>query len=460
MKSLVEDTIKSVSADYLEIRIEKTRKLSISYDGRNNLKNVSQVEDSGGYVRALVGGGWGFISFNDTENLKENAKLAVEKARVLKKEKFRMEHVAPYVENIHPDVNGKRDPRKIPFNEKVDYFPLLVKQIMGSHERIINARAGYVEKDRNLIIANSTGTFLNIEDLDVSGGLSVVARKDDVIQSAYQSFGTKNNWESVTDVEKGIPRLITESVKLTEAGAVKGGKYTVILDPRLSGVFIHEAFGHLSEADDVAANPAMMKQMKFGKKMGREILNVCDGGAYPGYRGSYKFDDEGTPSSITHIIRQGILQGRLHSRETAGKMREPATGNARTVSYRFPPICRMSNTFIDAGESTFEEMLEGVDYGIYACGSGSGNTSKGVFTFSAEKGYIIRNGKVEEMVRDVVLTGNVFDTLANIDMVGKDLKHSKGGGCGRSYGQRIQYPLPVSMGSPHVRIQNVLIGGE
>ena len=200
--------------------------------------------------------------------------------------------------------------------------------------------------------------------------------------------------------------------------------------------------------------------MKFGRRFGKKILNVCDGASYPGRRGSYKFDDEGTPSSLTHMIREGILQGRLHSRETAGKMREFATGNARTIGYRFPPICRMTNTFIDAGEAEFEDMLEGIEYGIYASGSGSGNTSKGMFTFSAEKGFIIRNGKVEEIVRDVVLTGNVFDTMANIDMIGKDLTFSKGGGCGRSYGQRLQYPLPVSMGSPHVRIQNVLIGGK
>jgi len=120
----------------------------------------------------------------------------------------------------------------------------------------------------------------------------------------------------------------------------------------------------------------------------------------------------------------------------------------------------MTNTFIDKGEATFEDMLSGIEHGIYACGSGSGNTSMDMFTFSAEKGFIIRNGKIENMLRDVVLTGNVFETLANIDMIGSDLTFSRGGSCGRSYGQRLQYPLPVSMGSPHIRILNVLVGGR
>jgi len=317
-----------------------------------------------------------------------------------------------------------------------------------------------VERERNLIIANSGGTYLTIEDLDVSGGISAVARKGDVIQSAYQSFGTKNAWEDVRRIEKHIDRIVKDSVDLTDAMAVKGGRYTVILDPKLAGVFIHEAFGHLSEGDAVAANPTLQEQMKFGRPFGEKHLNVCDGGAYPGCRGSYPFDDEGTPSTLTHIIKEGKLQGRLHSRETAGKMREAPTGNARTVSYRFPPICRMSNTFIDRGESTLEDMLKGIDYGIYACGSGSGNTSMDMFTFSAEKSFIIRNGKIEEMLRDVVLTGNIFETLLSIDMIGSDLVLSRGGACGRSYGQRLQYPLPVSMGSPHIRIQKVLIGGR
>ncbi|MEQ8220882.1 MAG: TldD/PmbA family protein [Candidatus Eremiobacterota bacterium] len=459
MKSLIEETISKVKADYLEIRIEHTKQSSINFEGKT-LKSSQQVEDGGGYVRALIGGGWGFKSFNDTSGLLDHALSAVKSAKILKKPAFRMSPVSAYREDIKPSTDGKKDPRTIPFKDKVEYFRNITAGLMEASERIINVRSAYGEREKHIIIANSEGTYLNIEDLDISGGLSVIARKDNVIQSAHQSYGTKNNWEDITVIEEHKDRLVSDALALTEAEPVKGGHYTVILDPRIAGVFIHEAFGHLSEGDAVCANPTLQEQMTFGRVFGGKHLNVCDGAAVPGLRGSFGFDDEGTPSALTHMIREGKLQGRLHSRETAGKMREAVTGNARTVSYRFPPICRMTNTFIDKGEATFEDMLLGIEHGIYACGSGSGNTSMDMFTFSAEKGFIIRNGKIENMLRDVVLTGNVFETLANIDMIGSDLTFSRGGSCGRSYGQRLQYPLPVSMGSPHIRILNVLVGGR
>ncbi|MCD4653121.1 TldD/PmbA family protein, partial [bacterium] len=134
--------------------------------------------------------------------------------------------------------------------------------------------------------------------------------------------------------------------------------------------------------------------------------------------------------------------------------------NARTINYRFSPICRMSNTFIAPGPHLFEEMLEGISDGLYVVGGGSGNTSKGLFTFSAERARVIKNGKLGSWIRDLTLSGNVFETLKDIDMVGPDLKRSRSGGCGKSVGARMQFPLSVSMGSPHIRIQNVLIGGR
>ena len=143
------------------------------------------------------------------------------------------------------------------------------------------------------------------------------------------------------------------AVDLLKAPQVKGGEYTVILDPILAGVFIHEAFGHLSEADHVYEDDRMRDIMYMGRRFGGKHLNVIDGAAVPGLRGSYAYDDEGTPATRTHLIREGVLVGRLHSRETAAKMGETPTGNARAINYRHPPIVRMTNTFIEPGEATF-----------------------------------------------------------------------------------------------------------
>ncbi|MES0278684.1 MAG: TldD/PmbA family protein, partial [Dehalococcoidales bacterium] len=171
--------------------------------------------------------------------------------------------------------------------------------------------------------------------------------------------------------------------------------------------------------------------------------------------GSYEYDDEGVPSQKTSLIREGRLVGRLHSRETATKMREKPTGNARAASYRFPPIVRMSNTYIEPGGVSFADMIAEIKEGIYVKNWYGGTTSMEMFTFSAGEAYMIRNGKIAEALRPVVLTGNVFTTLGNIDAIGDDLDMNQGGGCGKG----AQYPLPVSNGSPHIRIREILVGG-
>ena len=136
-------------------------------------------------------------------------------------------------------------------------------------------------------------------------------------------------------------------------------------------------------------------------------------------------------------------------------MNEKPTGNARSISHSFPPIVRMTNTFIEPGSTTFEELISGIDYGVYAQNWYGGMTSMEMFTFSAGEANVIRNGKIEETVRPVMLSGNVFKTLEHLDCVGNDLAMNQGGGCGKQG----QSPLPVSNGSPHIRIQQCLVGG-
>ena len=224
----------------------------------------------------------------------------------------------------------------------------------------------------------------------------------------------------------------------------------------LAGVFVHEAFGHLSESDFIYENPQLKEIMTLGRKFGGKHLNIADGAAIPGLRGSFTYDDEGTPSTKTYLIKDGILVGRLHSRETAAKMGEKPTGNARAVDYRFAPIVRMTNTIIEPGQASLEDLLKGIKEGVYVKNWYGGTTSMEMFTFSAGEAYMIRNGKIAEPIRPVVLTGNVFTTLENIDAIANDLDMNQGGGCGKGG----QFPLPVSNGSPHIRIQHCLVGGR
>jgi TldD protein len=173
--------------------------------------------------------------------------------------------------------------------------------------------------------------------------------------------------------------------------------------------------------------------------------------------GSYRYDDEGTPGRRTYLIQDGILTRRLHSRETAAKMGEPPTGNARALNHEHPPIVRMSNTYIEPRNWSLEALLADTGEGLYARGALGGQTNMEMFTFSAEEAFHIRDGRLAERVREVVLTGNVFETLANIDAIGNDLTFLGGlGGCGKDG----QGPLRVATGSPHIRIRHCLVGGR
>src|SRR5437660_1406449 len=271
-------------------------------------------------------------------------------------------------------------------------------------------------------------------------------------------WGTAS-FTSLDQLAAMVVRAVGErAVRLLDAPTVTGGTYPVVRDPELAGVFIHEAFGHLSEADFVYENPQAREMMTLGRRFGKPVLNVGDNGAASGLRGTLPFDDEGTPTQDTALIEDGILVGRLHSRETAAAMGERPTGNARAISFRHPPIVRMTNTYIAGapGGGSFEDLIGDVKLGVYACGAFGGQTMLENFSFTAAYGRMIRDGRVAELVKDVVLAGNLFQTLDRIDHIGADFRWNQmGGGCGKAG----QYPLPVTEGAPHVRIEEALVGG-
>ena len=275
------------------------------------------------------------------------------------------------------------------------------------------------------------------------------------MRQGFESVASRDDYNDLVGIENRVRGAAERAVRQLEAQSVKGGEYTVILDPYLAGVFIHEAFGHLSEADFVYENPRMQELLQLGKPMAIEQLNVVDDATIEGLPGSIQYDDEGVRAQRKYLIKDGVLTQRLHNRETAGKMKEQPTGNARALGATYPPIVRMTNTAIEAGDRTFEEMIHDIEEGVYAVRMLGGQTNGEMFTFAAAEGYMIRNGQVAEPVSDVTLSGNVFQTLKDIDAVGSDLLYT-GGGCGKGG----QMPLPVSVGGPHVRIQNVVIGGR
>ncbi len=224
----------------------------------------------------------------------------------------------------------------------------------------------------------------------------------------------------------------------------------------MTGLFTHEAFGHLSEADHLVGNEAMQETMKLGRTFGSVDLNIYDA-PLTGKRGSSKYDDEGVPGEKTYLIKDGKIVSRLHNRETAGKLDAKPTGNARTVSYKYPPIPRMRTTIIEGGKNTFEDLIKDIKDGVYMVKGKGGKTNGENFSFTSLYGYRIKDGKLGELVKGVTMAGNVFTTLKNIDMIANDEDISNGSwGCGKDG----QFKLPITQGGPHIRIQKVTIGGD
>ena len=444
--------LKNRDADYIEARLDEGRSSNISYRGKE-LDSIGRTTGTGGNVRALVNGGWGFVSFNDFADLDDKVALAVKQARFVGGEESLLAEAPPVVESIPATL--AEDPGTISLADKkrlLDEYNDIIWGVTG----IQTSTVGYADSRRRTIFLNSAGSRIEQQRHDVIMRITAVAADDGDVQQAGISVGGKNDYGVVRGRHEEVEQLAKRAVGFLSAPKVKGGEYTIVLDPVLAGVFVHEAFGHLSEADFVYENDQVREIMTLGKVFGGEHLNIVDSPSMPGLRGSYSYDDEGVAGDKNYLIREGKLVGRLHSRETAAKMGEKPTGNARAVNYRHPPIVRMSNTYIEPGTATFEDIIGGIKEGVYARNWYGGQTSMEMFTFSSGETYMIRDGKIAEMVRPVVLTGNVFNTLQHIDAIGNDLEMNQGGGCGKGG----QAPLAVSNGSPHIRIQQCLVGGS
>jgi TldD protein len=454
MRDLIADALKGHGADYVEVRIEESEHTGVAYRGRE-LDSLSRTSGLGGSVRAAVNGGWGFASFNSLEGLKSNVDLAVRQARLVGRDKTQLAVVEPVVDEVRPEI--VKDPRNVSLSQKKKLVEEYTDVVYSLGDKIQTSVVNYRDTSARLYYANTDGAFIDTQSIYVTGSIQAVARNNGDIQPNASSFSSTRDFGIFENRHDDVRRMAQAAVDMLSAEHVESGTFTVIVDPQLAGIFAHEAFGHLSEADDYAENPHLRELMTLGRKFGGKHLNIIDGADIPGSGGSIKYDQEGVPKTPTYLIREGELVGRLHSRESAAKMGETPTGNARAINYNHPPIVRMTNTYIAAADATLEDMLSGVEDGLYVIDSMGGETSGEMFTFSAREAFKIRNGKIAERVRGVNLTGNVFVTLENIDAIGNDITWPKrGGGCGKGG----QAPLPVGFAGPHFRIRNCVVGGK
>ncbi|MBE9177453.1 TldD/PmbA family protein [Oculatella sp. LEGE 06141] len=455
-KNLLSDLIARYRSqvDYLAIRLEEAEGTDVLLRG-NKVETLSEGISVGGQVRACHKGGWGFASFNRLSTLTERIEEAIAAARLVGDEETLLAPVSPVQDTREVLLTGT-NPRHVSLSRKKDLCSHYAEILRSVDSRITTISVRYGDSAQRILLATSEGTLLEQAWVDMEMRFAATARNGETVQTGRETTGSRKAYEDLENLDEQVRSAARRGVEALALPPVKGNTYTVVIDPVLTGLFVHEAFGHLSEADMAYENPDLLEVMTLGRRFGPGDLQILDGAAPEGHRGSYFYDDEGVPATTTQLIKDGVLVGRLHSRETAGKLGETATGNARCLNYHYPPIVRMTNTWIEPGKTPVADLFQDIKEGVYARNWLGGMTNGEMFTFAAGEAWMIRNGEIAEPVRDVNLSGNVFTTLADVEAIGDDFYWDESGGCGKGG----QSGLPVGCGGPSLRIRDVVVGGE
>ena len=344
----------------------------------------------------------------------------------------------------------KEDPRGLDIEEKSALLSGIEQA--ATHPSVVNRRANYIEKIENVHFTDSSENEYSYEMCRSGFNVMAVASRNGNVQMGYErehsilGFNLRH--------QQGLGKQAADiAVALLDAGAAKGGKMRAVLDSELAGVFAHEAVGHASEGDLVQEGNSVLKG-KTGQKIGNENLTIIDDPGIPEF-GFDPVDAEGVAVLRTEIIKKGVINAYLHNRETLSSVGNGVAGHARAMPGE-PPLVRMSNTFIEAGDATDDEIFEECRNGIFLKGSRGGQVDpgRGIFQFNAEYGYLIENGECTKMVKDVSLSGEILTTLHGIALCGNKRTMSPGY-CGKG-GQSV----PVSDGAPHILLKDAVVGGS
>ena len=289
--------------------------------------------------------------------------------------------------------------------------------------------------------------------------ISVVVERDGRRETGSFGTGGRFSYDGVTSEavwRGGVDEALRQALVNLESKPAPAGEMEIVLGSGWPGILLHEAIGHGLEGDFNRKKTSAFSGL-MGQLVGSRGVTVVDDGTLPDRRGSLTVDDEGTPTSRTVLIEDGILTGYLHDRLNARLMGMKATGNGRRESYACAPMPRMTNTVMLGGNHTKDEMIQSVKRGLYAVNFGGGQVdiTSGKFVFSASEAYMIEDGKVTYPVKGATLIGNGPDALTKVMMVGDDMALDPGiGTCGKA-GQGV----PVGVGQPTIKLSGLTVGG-
>ena len=453
----INDTaVQKFGAEYAEVRAQTLYKTMLTMkEGR--VEAAKQGIESGVALRVLVNGAWGFASVGSfkTEILASAVSDACKMAKTASsrlKNPIKLAEIKTVEDRVQ--VKPKKDPSKISMEDKIKTALAINKTTLTRDKRVKSCTIDYLDLSGTNYFASSEGTSIEQDKLYVWSRITASALSNGVYAFSREEIGSTAGYE-VFDTE--TPEMIGErvakrAVEQLAAKPPRGGASPVVLGPNVVGVFVHEAFGHLAEADLALSGGVLMNNI--GKKTASDLVTFYDDGTIDGAFGSFKYDDEGIPAQKTLLIKDGVVTGLMHNRETARKFHAAPTGNARAEDFRVEPIIRMRNTFMAPRDHSFEELVEGIRSGYYFKSFRGGQANlDGTFQVGIQEGYEIVNGEIGDPVRNASISGNTLETLFKVDAVGKDFELHPGR-CGK--GQTAF----ICDGGPHIRVKEVIVGGS
>lgn len=449
-------TALSKGGEYADLFFEHTFSNNISLrDGEVN--RASSNIDYGVGIRVVVGDqtGYAYVESTDLKDLFKAAETAANIATSAK-----ASNPINITETSFPNYYKIEKPwLDVSIEDKKAFVQKLNDRIFELDTRVIKGAVSLNDSTSYILFFNSEGILsYDYRPMSIMYGLCTM-EQNGKIENGYSSRAYRKGFEFLSDdlIETLATEAVTQTSLMFEAVKPKGGEMPVVMGAGGSGILLHEAIGHAFEADFNRKNISIFSD-KLGKQICNPHINVVDDGTIENARGSINFDDEGIESQKTYIVENGVLKSFLHDRISAKHYGVAPTGNGRRQSFRHAPLPRMRVTYMEQGNVEEADMIASIKNGVYVDNFTNGQVQIGAgdFTFFVKTGYLIENGKLTQPIKDINIIGNGPKALADISMVGNNLKIDEGAWtCGKD-GQGV----PVGQGLPSVLVNSLTVGGE
>jgi len=443
-------------AEYAEAREETLFKTMLTMkEGR--VEAAKQGVEKGVALRVLVNGAWGFASVGSVDG--EILTTAVlDACKMAKAASLRLKNPiklakTPIVED-QVKIKPKKNPAEINMEDKIKTSSAINKSTLSFDKRVKSCTIDYLDLTGSSAFMNSEGTHIEQDKLYVWARITASATQKGIFAFSREEIGSTAGYELFDrePPEELGKKLAERATGQLEAKTPKGGSFPVVLGPNVVGVFVHEAFGHLAEADLALSGGVLANNLN--KKIASDLVTFYDDGTIDGAFGSFQYDDEGVRTKKTALIKDGVVVGLMHNLETAQKFNAEPSGNARAEDFRVEPIIRMRNTYMAPRDQSLEELIEGIQFGYFFKSFRGGQANvDGTFQVGIQEGNEIVKGEIGEPVRNASISGSTLETLFKVDAVGKDFELGAGR-CGK--GQTAF----VCDGGPHIRVKEVMVGGS